>query len=87
VARTRRLEITVETDEVLVVRRRTNGPRIRCAQCEHRAGLVTVDQAAAAAGVSSRAIFRSVETGVLHFSETPDGRLLVCLNSLLGGTP
>jgi hypothetical protein len=87
VARKRRLEITVETHEVLVVRQREGAPRTWCSQCRERAGLVTVDQAAAAAGVSSRTIYRRVETGALHFSETTDGRLLVCLKSLLGEEP
>ena len=83
----RRLEIRVETDEVFIVRRRAGGARIWCAQCERPVAMVTVDQAAVATGVTSRTIFRRVESGMLHFSETHDGRLLVCLDSVLGRAP
>jgi hypothetical protein len=44
--------------------------------------MVTVDQAAMLAGVGSRTIFHWVEVGRLHSSETAEGLLLVCLNSL-----
>jgi hypothetical protein len=30
-----------------------------------------------------RAIYRRVEAGELHFTETPEGQLLICLNSIL----
>lgn len=48
--------------------------------------MVTVDGAAILIGVSSRAIFRLVESGDLHFAETPDKLLLICRNSLWGNT-
>lgn len=35
------------------------------------------------AGISSRTIHRLVESGAVHFTETPEGVLLVCLSSLL----
>ncbi|MCA1850229.1 MAG: hypothetical protein LC672_04020 [Acidobacteria bacterium] len=45
-------------------------------------GLLTPDEAAAAAGVSPRVIREWVEDGRLHFTETSDGALFVCLASL-----
>lgn len=39
----------------------------------------------AIAGINSRAIHRLVEAGAVHFTETPEGLLLICLSSLLTG--
>jgi hypothetical protein len=47
--------------------------------------MLSVDEAAAVARSSSRAIYRRVEADTLHFTETPEGRLLICLNSLEAG--
>jgi hypothetical protein len=44
--------------------------------------MVTAGEAAAIAGVSLRAICRRVDLGELHFKETGDGLLFICLNSL-----
>ena len=44
--------------------------------------MVTADEAAGLAGVSSRTIYRRVEAESLHFMETNEGRLLICTNSL-----
>jgi hypothetical protein len=40
-------------------------------------------EAAALADVSDRTIFRQIESRRLHFSESPAGAVLICLNSLL----
>jgi hypothetical protein len=45
--------------------------------------MVGPEEAAAFAGLSQRAIFRLIESSQLHFTETPDGALLICVNSLL----
>ena len=44
--------------------------------------MVTPQQAAAIARVTVRAVNQRVEAGMVHFLETPDGRLWVCVNSL-----
>jgi hypothetical protein len=41
------------------------------------------EQAAIIAGVSWREIAHRIEAGQLHFSEAPDGLLMICINSLL----
>ena len=79
--RTRRVAITVERDERLVIRRSGNVLPVWCSQCPGR--VITTDEAVAVAGISSRAIHRRAEAGDVHFMETRDGLLLVCLNSLL----
>jgi predicted site-specific integrase-resolvase len=44
--------------------------------------MLTPEEAAALAQVSSRTIYRRVEAGELHFAETPEEPLLICLDSL-----
>jgi hypothetical protein len=81
--KTRRTKITIERERLLIVasgRRRIEG---WCEACRAEVKLVGAEEAANVAGLSQRAIFRRIEAGRLHFSETPGGALLVCLNSLL----
>ena len=81
--RTRKTKVTVETHQLLVVRRGRRLDEDWCTQCSRRVGMVTADEAAVLAGISLRAICRNVEVGGLHFKETGDGLLFICLNSLL----
>ncbi len=77
----KRIEITVETDRLLVI----TSPRQEtrwCPTCGSRARMIPVDDAALLAYTDSRSIFRLVEAGRLHSSETAQGLLLVCLDSL-----
>jgi excisionase family DNA binding protein len=81
--RKRRTEITVETKEVIVLRLRTSSVRAWCEPCAEQVKMITVDEAAAVAEVTARTIYRWVETQRVHFTETPDGQLFICFNSLL----
>jgi hypothetical protein len=78
----RRTEITVETHRLLVMRRRSGSVLARCAECAGAVEMVTPDEGAILANVSSRTIYRWVEAEKIHFTETPDGLLAICLNSL-----
>lgn len=78
----RRVEITVETERVLLVRGRSVSYTAWCPGCDARVRMVTAVEAARLSGSSAREIFRRVERGALHFAETPDGELLVCPDSL-----
>jgi hypothetical protein len=78
VGRTRRIEITVETEEVYAVRTPLPPRTLWCAACAAEVEMLTPEEAAAAAGTSARAIYRLVEAGLTHFAETPEGLLLVC---------
>lgn len=81
--RKRRTEITIETHQVLVLHRRHNFNRTICLQCASgSAPLFTPEDAGAFAGVSTRTVYRWVEAGRVHFTETNDGRLFVCLATL-----
>jgi hypothetical protein len=44
--------------------------------------MIHPEEAAARAGVGLRAIYRLVEAHKLHFIETPEGLVLICLNSV-----
>ena len=77
----KRTEITVET-RLLVLRSAPHHARLSCAICPAPTPLVAPDEAAVLAGVSTRTIYRWVEAEQLHFTETPEGKLLVCPNSL-----
>ncbi len=76
-------EITVETERLLVIRRRYQAVETWCGGCGGQAIMVRPDQAAAVSGRTLRSIFADIEGGGLHFQELPDGLLLICLNSLL----
>jgi excisionase family DNA binding protein len=55
-----------------------------CPDCGAPSEMLTPESAAEMAGVSPRTVYRWVETGRVHFTERPDGRLFVCLTSLHG---
>lgn len=78
--RKKRTEITFETN-VLIVRRTHQSRPIFCNTCLSSVFLVAPDTAATLAGVSTRTIYRWVELEQIHYTETPDGRLLVCPRS------
>jgi hypothetical protein len=75
----RRTEVTLEMERWIVVSR--PGKRRWCSECALHVEMMTIDDAALLAQVSSRTIFRWAESGALHASETPQGLLLVCPNS------
>ena len=82
----RRTEITIETRRVLLIRRPRGSERAWCPECAADLRMITPEEAAILTKVSSRTIFRWVEADRLHFSETPGGLLLICLESLLQAT-
>ena len=80
--RKRKTEITIETEQVLIIRKTGQPSRAWCAMCAAEVSLVPPEEAALLTEVSLRAICRQVEAGQLHFRETADGRLFICLDSL-----
>lgn len=82
-----RTETTIETHQVTVIRKRggASGAQLAwCGECCGEVSVCTPEEAAIAAGVSARKIYSRVEAGQLHFSETSDGGLLICVGSLSG---
>jgi hypothetical protein len=78
-------EITVETQEMVLIRTLKHSALAWCLECGRQTAVVSPEVAARIAGVSARTIYRWVEGGKVHFAETPAGSLLVCIKSLPGG--
>ena len=79
----KKTEIVVERDQVLLIRNPDARDPQWCSECGEGARMVTVDEAAAITQLTARTIYHRVEEGEAHFSETADGQLFICLNSLL----
>jgi len=78
----KRTHITVKSDQVLVIRRPGRNLTAWCTECGSLVNMIAPEEAMAVAGVSSREIYRWVEAGRIHFLETSEGFLLICLDSL-----
>ena len=79
----RRIELTIETERLLIVRRRKGAVVLDCPICPEAIPLVPADDAARQNAISPRVIYRWIESGELHFVETAEDGLLVCALSLL----
>lgn len=75
-------EITIETHKVLVFHQR-DGFKGWCVECAKQVEMVRPEDAAALLQISLRRVFRRVEAEKLHFTETADGSLFICRNSLM----
>jgi len=78
----KRTEIVIEIEEITLVSCRPVSTQAWCSACGDRVMMVTPEQAAAIAQVSLREINVWVEAAAVHFIETPNRLLLVCVNSL-----
>ncbi|MGB7921885.1 MAG: hypothetical protein WCF57_01440 [Pyrinomonadaceae bacterium] len=79
----RRTKILLEITQLLVIRRRSGDSALSwCATCAKNVHMISTDNAAIIARQSTRTIYRWVEAGRLHFTEQPEGQLLICLDSL-----
>jgi hypothetical protein len=78
----KRTEITVETDRILIIRRR-RVIRGWCQECGAEVDLVTLQDAGAIAKMSLAALQDRPQAQALHFCQGLDGAPLICLESLL----
>src|SRR4026208_391217 len=62
--------------------RRNHSVHAWCGTCAEQVQMVTPDEAAQLCQVSTRTIYRRIETGRFHFTETEKGFSLICLQSL-----
>ena len=76
-------EIITETHEVLTIRRTKDVVRVWCDACSAEVNMASAEHASVLAGVNTRALYRRVESQEIHYTETRDGQLLICLYSLL----
>ncbi len=74
--------ITLETERVLVRGQRSLD--VWCEVCGAQVQMVTLGEASRIAGVSELVVCRRVDARSFHSTETTDGRIFICLNSLLG---
>ena len=80
--RIRRTEVTVETDEIVVIRSSQTTLVPLCPHCCDAVPMITVEQAREMVSANTREIYRWVEEGKIHHMETPDGVVFVCPRSL-----
>jgi len=78
----RTAKIAVETERLLVIRRSQSSFEGWCSHCQADVKLIGLEEAAAIAGAGQREIFRWAEAGEIHFTETEDGKVMFCLNSI-----
>lgn len=81
--RIRRTEVTVETDEITIIRSSQEIVTLPCPACPEAVVMITPEQAAMMTCTNIRAIYRWLEAGWVHYAETPGGSLLVCPDSIL----
>jgi len=74
-------KITIETERLLVVSRSRNLASW-CPSCGALVQRVTVDEAAVVARVVSMTVYRWVEAGTIHYTQTEGGVPLLCAVSL-----
>jgi len=80
-------KIIIETHQVQIIRRGKPPVRAWCLECSAIVPMLTPEEAAALAQVTTRTIYRLAEAGELHFTETPEGMLLVCPDSFTNRPP
>jgi predicted DNA-binding transcriptional regulator AlpA len=80
-------EITVETRQITIIRRRQKTVCVWCAACAEEVEMVTPEQVAEVTGLSMRAIYQQVEQGRFHFIETAEGQMRLGLNSVRKTAP
>ena len=78
----KRTVTTIETHQIVIVRRPEGATLAWCQSCLKEIEMVHLEEAALMAGVNLRDICRGVGDGAIHFVETANGGF-VCLPSLL----
>jgi hypothetical protein len=79
----KRTEITIETERVLLISRRSNGSLLWCDRCARRVLMLTINEAATILRIGVDEIIRKLEDRQLHLVQRPGEPLRICPNSLL----
>jgi hypothetical protein len=74
--------ITIESRDRMTIRRTQQRFMAWCEPCDAEVLMVTPREAAALSRTDVRAIFRGIEAGIVHFVESGNGGLLVCVDSV-----
>jgi hypothetical protein len=78
----RKVEIAFETKKTVVWQRQSETMDAFCESCDTQSLMLGAQPAALRAKLSLRQICQQVERGNLHFKETEEGLLFICLMSL-----
>lgn len=82
--RRRRKEERIEIHERLIVRTASGSLPALCEECAAGdAILLSPEHASTLTGIPARSIYRWVEAGAIHYRETANGKLSVCVKTLL----
>lgn len=80
----RRKEERFEIHERLIVRTASGSLPALCEECSAGdAILLSPEHAATLTGIPARSIYRWVEAGKIHYTETATGKINVCVKTLL----
>ena len=82
-AKMKKIRITVETDSVLLVRRRRTLKRVWCEKCADFTECASFQEAYALTSSDANALTELIRSDKLHLVKTPDEAVLVCFLSLL----
>lgn len=79
---TRKLEITIQTSQLLIIRRGRSS-RAWCPQCNAEQEMVTLETAAVLADSIAKLLKAGSQSAEWHISQAPDGSPRICLPSFL----
>ena len=80
----KRREERIEIHERLIVRTASGVASRAVRRCSSGDSLLlSPDQASSLTGIPARLIYRWVEAGAIHYRELPNGKLTVCIKTLL----
>lgn len=78
----KRTQITVETDQITIIRRR-GCSRHWCAECRRETDMVDLAQASVLKGMPQPLLLEGIRARKWHVTEATDGSPLICLDSFL----
>ena len=79
----RKIRITVDTDSVVLVRRRQNLTQAWCEKCVAFTECSSFQEACALTSSDANALAELIQSEKLHLVKTPDAAVLVCFLSIL----
>jgi hypothetical protein len=74
--------ITIETDSLLVLKGRSS-LRAWCPECQAESEVISIDSVGVISNLAPPELEAWIESEDLHRSQSADGSVLICLNSLL----
>ena len=79
----RRISVTVDRQEISITSRGAVRREGYCERCGRAVPMLPVAMAAGLSGISERVLYQWVESGNAHFTERPNGEVLICAKSLV----